>query len=125
MGHCYIAGGTESMSMIPMTGYKFAPSYKVASSTPNYLVSMGITAEAVAEKYKVNREDADAFALRGVICRDGDLLVAGAPARTDRDARRRLFRLAIRGAAGDIGHRAWLFAHHAVAPAGREFAGTL
>ena len=64
MGHCYIAGGTESMSMIPMTGYKFAPSYKVASSTPDYLVSMGITAEAVAEKYKVNREDADAFALR-------------------------------------------------------------
>ncbi len=64
MGHCYIAGGTESMSMIPMTGYKFAPSYKVASSTPNYLASMGATAEAVAEKYNVNRDDADAFALR-------------------------------------------------------------
>lgn len=64
MGHCYIAGGTESMSMIPMTGYKFAPSYKVASSTPNYLASMGATAEAVAEKYKVSREDADIFSLR-------------------------------------------------------------
>jgi acetyl-CoA acyltransferase len=64
MGHCYIAGGTESMSMIPMTGYKFAPSYQVASTTPNYLVSMGATAEAVADKYKVSREDADAFALR-------------------------------------------------------------
>ncbi|HJW28620.1 MAG TPA: thiolase family protein [Saprospiraceae bacterium] len=64
MGHCYIAGGTESMSMIPMTGYKFAPSYKVAANTPNYLASMGATAEAVASKYDVNREDADAFALR-------------------------------------------------------------
>ena len=64
MGHCYIAGGTESMSMIPMTGYKFAPSYQVASSTPNYLVSMGATAEAVANKYGVSREEADAFSLR-------------------------------------------------------------
>lgn len=64
MGHCYIAGGTESMSMIPMTGYKFAPSYKVASTTPDYLASMGATAEAVAVKYKISREDADAFALR-------------------------------------------------------------
>lgn len=64
MGKCFIAGGTESMSMIPMTGYKFAPSYKVASTTPNYLVSMGATAEAVADKYNVNREDADAFAYR-------------------------------------------------------------
>lgn len=64
MGQCYIAGGTESMSMIPMTGYKFAPNYKVASTTPDYLASMGATAEAVAEKYGINREDADAFALR-------------------------------------------------------------
>jgi acetyl-CoA acyltransferase len=64
MGRCYIAGGTESMSMIPMTGYKFAPSYKVASSTPDYLVSMGVTAEAVADKYGISREDADAFAYR-------------------------------------------------------------
>ncbi len=64
MGRCYIAGGTESMSLIPMTGYKFAPSYQVASSTPNYLASMGATAEAVAEKYGITREDADAFALR-------------------------------------------------------------
>jgi acetyl-CoA acyltransferase len=64
MGSCFIAGGTESMSMIPMTGYKFAPSYKVASSTPDYIVSMGATAEAVAEKYKISREDADAFSYR-------------------------------------------------------------
>jgi acetyl-CoA acyltransferase len=64
MGHCYIAGGAESMSMIPMTGYKFAPSYAVASSTPDYLASMGATAEAVADKYGVSREAADRFALR-------------------------------------------------------------
>lgn len=64
MGQCFIAGGTESMSMIPMTGYKFAPNYKVASTTPDYLASMGATAEAVAEKYSISREDADAFALR-------------------------------------------------------------
>ncbi|MEM6965215.1 MAG: thiolase family protein [Bacteroidota bacterium] len=61
MGHCYIAGGTENMSMIPMTGYKLAPSYKVASSTPNYLASMGATAEAVAEKWHITREQADEF----------------------------------------------------------------
>lgn len=64
MGECYIAGGTENMSMIPMTGYKLAPSYKVASSTPNYLASMGATAEAVARKYEVTREQADQFAVR-------------------------------------------------------------
>ena len=63
MGEVYVAGGTESMSMIPMTGYKLAPSYEVASHTPDYLVSMGITAEAVARKYDVSREDADAFAV--------------------------------------------------------------
>ncbi len=64
MGECYIAGGTENMSMIPMTGYKLAPSYQVAASTPNYLASMGATAEAVARKYEVSREEADAFAVR-------------------------------------------------------------
>lgn len=64
MGHCYIAGGTESMSMIPMTGYKLAPNYKTASTTPDYLVGMGLTAEAVAKKYNVSREDQDAFAYR-------------------------------------------------------------
>jgi len=62
MGECYLAGGTESMSMIPMTGYKLAPSYEVASTTPNYLSSMGATAEAVAEKYGITREMSDEFA---------------------------------------------------------------
>lgn len=62
MGQIYLAGGAESMSAIPMTGYKLAPSYKVASTTPNYLASMGLTAEAVANKYNVSREAADEFA---------------------------------------------------------------
>ncbi len=62
MGEIYIAGGTESMSMIPMTGYKLAPSYEVASDTPDYLVGMGLTAEAVAGKYEISREDQDEFA---------------------------------------------------------------
>ena len=61
MGHCFIAGGTESMSMIPMTGYKLAPNYKVASTTPQYMTGMGNTAEAVAEKYKISREASDEF----------------------------------------------------------------
>ena len=62
MGQIYIAGGTENMSMIPMTGYKLAPSYKVAASTPNYLASMGLTAEAVANKYNISRDASDEFA---------------------------------------------------------------
>lgn len=62
MGECFIAGGAESMSMIPMTGYKLAPSYEVASATPNYLASMGATAEAVAAKWDITREQADEFA---------------------------------------------------------------
>ncbi|MBK6619891.1 MAG: thiolase family protein [Saprospirales bacterium] len=64
MGQVYIAGGTENMSMIPMTGYKLAPNYNVANSTPNYIASMGITAEAVAQKYGISREDSDRFSLR-------------------------------------------------------------
>jgi acetyl-CoA acyltransferase len=64
MGEIYVAGGTESMSSIPMTGYKLAPSYKVASSTPNYLASMGLTAEAVANKFNISRDQSDEFAYR-------------------------------------------------------------
>lgn len=64
MGHCFIAGGAESMSMIPMTGIKLAPNYNVVSNTPDHLVSMGLTAEAVAKKYEITREDQDEFALR-------------------------------------------------------------
>lgn len=64
MGHCYVAGGTESMSLIPMTGYKLAPSYDVGLNNPDYIVGMGLTAEAVANKYGITREAQDAFAVR-------------------------------------------------------------
>lgn len=63
MGHCYVAGGAESMSLIPMTGYKLAPNYNIASKTPDYLVGMGLTAEAVSKKYNISREAADIFSL--------------------------------------------------------------
>jgi len=64
MGQCFIAGGTESMSLVPTVGWKPVPNYKVASTNPDYYLSMGLTAEAVANEYKVSREDQDAFSLR-------------------------------------------------------------
>jgi len=63
-GDVYLAGGAESMSQIPMTGYKLSPSYKAAMDNLNYHVSMGKTAEAVAEKYGITREQADAFSVK-------------------------------------------------------------
>ena len=63
-GHIYIAGGTESMSMIPMAGYKLAPSYKANLENLNYHVGMGATAEAVSAKYGITREAADAFSVQ-------------------------------------------------------------
>jgi acetyl-CoA acyltransferase len=62
MGEIFIAGGAESMSMIPMTGYKLAPSYNVSLNTPDYVVGMGLTAEAVSKKFGISREAADQFA---------------------------------------------------------------
>jgi acetyl-CoA acyltransferase len=59
-----IAGGTESMSMVPMTGFKFAPMPFLAENMPQAFTNMGLTAENVAEKYGVSRPDQDAFALR-------------------------------------------------------------
>lgn len=64
MGEIYIAGGTETMSLVPMTGYKMTPSYQAAMENVNYHVSMGATAEAVAAKWDITRDQADAFALR-------------------------------------------------------------
>ncbi len=64
MGHCYVAGGAESMSLLPMTGYKLTPSYNATVQNVNYHVSMGHTAEAVAEKYNITREQADLFSVR-------------------------------------------------------------
>jgi len=63
MADCVIAGGAESMSYIPMGGYKPVPDYKVAKEgNEDYYWGMGLTAEAVANKYKVSREDQDEFA---------------------------------------------------------------
>ncbi|MGW8143185.1 MAG: acetyl-CoA C-acyltransferase [Anaerolineales bacterium] len=59
-----IAGGTESMTMLPMTGLKYAPNPFFAADSPAIFTSMGLTAENVAEKYGVNREDQDEFSLR-------------------------------------------------------------
>lgn len=59
-----IAGGTESMSMVPMVGFKFSPMPYMADHMPEAFTNMGLTAENVAEKYAVSREDQDAFSLR-------------------------------------------------------------
>ncbi len=62
MADCIIAGGTESMSYIPMGGYKPVPETDVAKSNPDYYWGMGYTAEAVAKEFNISREEQDAFA---------------------------------------------------------------
>ncbi|MBC5775929.1 acetyl-CoA C-acyltransferase [Pontibacter sp. KCTC 32443] len=62
MADCIIAGGTESMSLVPTAGWKTVPNYKIAKSNPDWYLSMGLTAEAVANDYNVTREDQDEFA---------------------------------------------------------------
>jgi acetyl-CoA acyltransferase len=62
MADCIIAGGTESMSLVPMLGWKTALNYNIALKNPDYYTSMGLTAEQVAAKYKITREDQDEFA---------------------------------------------------------------
>jgi acetyl-CoA acyltransferase len=62
MADCIIAGGTESMSYIPMGGWKVTPNYGLVQNHADYYNNMGLTAEAVAEQYKISREDQDAFA---------------------------------------------------------------
>jgi acetyl-CoA acyltransferase len=59
-----IAGGTESMSLVPTMGWKTALNYEIARDNPDYYTSMGLTAEAVAKQYKVSREDQDEFSYR-------------------------------------------------------------
>ncbi|HEY2980934.1 MAG TPA: acetyl-CoA C-acyltransferase [Anaerolineales bacterium] len=59
-----IAGGAESMTMVPMSGYKFSPNPYFAQDLPHYYTNMGLTAENVAARYEVSREDQDEFALR-------------------------------------------------------------
>src|SRR5690242_8004417 len=59
-----IAGGAESMTMVPMSGYKFSPNPYFAQDLPHYYTNMGLTAENLSKKYGISREDQDAFALR-------------------------------------------------------------
>lgn len=63
LADCIIAGGSESMSFIPMGGWKVVPHVDYALAHPDYYWGMGLTAEAVANEYHVSREDQDAFAL--------------------------------------------------------------
>lgn len=62
MADCIIAGGTESMSLVPVMGWKTALNYKIASTHGDYYTSMGLTAEQVAGKYGIGREEQDLFA---------------------------------------------------------------
>lgn len=64
LADCIIAGGTESMSLIPMGGYRIVPNYDIAITHPDWYFSMGLTSEAVAREFGVTREECDQFALR-------------------------------------------------------------
>lgn len=61
MADCIIAGGTESMSLVPTVGFKTVPNYEIAKEHPEYYIGMGLTAELVAEKYGITREMQDEF----------------------------------------------------------------
>ncbi|RAW03161.1 thiolase family protein [Pseudochryseolinea flava] len=62
MADCIIAGGTESMSLVPVMGWKTALNYNIAKDNPTYYTSMGLTAEEIAKQYKISREEQDKFA---------------------------------------------------------------
>ena len=62
LANCIIAGGAESMSLIPMGGWRVIPAYETADLHPDYYWGMGLTAEAVANEYKISREKQDEFA---------------------------------------------------------------
>jgi acetyl-CoA acyltransferase len=61
MADCIVAGGTESMSLVPTAGWKTVPAYSIAKEDPDYYLSMGLTAEAVAKDYNISREAQDEF----------------------------------------------------------------
>ncbi len=64
MADCIVAGGTESMSLVPTVGYKTALNYDVSVNNPEWYFGMGQTAEEIAKDYKISREDQDAFAFQ-------------------------------------------------------------
>lgn len=61
MADCILAGGTESMSLVPTAGWKTSLNYEVAAEHPEYLIGMGLTAENVAQQFNISREDADTY----------------------------------------------------------------
>ncbi len=61
--NCIVAGGTESMSMVPMMGYKSALNYTISKEHPDYYLNMGLTAEELAKEYSITREMSDEFSL--------------------------------------------------------------
>src|SRR5258706_450847 len=61
MADCIVAGGTESMSLVPTAGWKTVPAYSIAKDDPDYYLSMGLTAEAVAKDFQISREAQDEF----------------------------------------------------------------
>ncbi len=63
LADCIVAGGTESMSLVPTTGYKMALNYKIACENPDYYIGMGLTAEQVREQFKISREAQDEFSV--------------------------------------------------------------
>jgi acetyl-CoA acyltransferase len=67
LAECIIAGGTESMTMVPTSGWKPVPAFSIASDDPDYYLNMGLTAEAVAKEYQVSREDQDQFSYQSHI----------------------------------------------------------
>jgi len=64
MADCIIAGGVESMSVMAMGGWRIVPNSKVGKEHPDWYWGMGLTAEAVAKKYNVTREEQDSFAIK-------------------------------------------------------------
>lgn len=64
MAECIVAGGTESMSLVPVMGWKTALNYEIAHTNPQYYLSMGLTAEQVAKDYGISREAQDEFSFR-------------------------------------------------------------
>lgn len=61
LAECIVAGGVESMSMVPAAGWKTAPAYSIANDEPDYYLNMGLTAEAVAKEFNVSRQEQDEF----------------------------------------------------------------
>ena len=76
MAECIIAGGVESMSMVPTAGWKTSPAYSIAKDEPDFYLSMGLTAEAVAKEYNVSREDQDLFSYNSHV-KAGNAITSG------------------------------------------------